>query len=196
MEKKTIYLSGAVAESASSACPPPPPRTKKITTKKIWSNVRPEDLEFENQARIIDTVVAGCGDEKSALTMSLIKQKIASYKCQDLLKKKYSAAEFICVKDVLDLIVENKLICHYCKQIVLILYENIREPRQWSLDRIDNTMGHNRGNLYLSCLSCNLRRRCMYPERYVFTKKCAVVKKLGRDEEPAAAAEAAAGEHT
>jgi hypothetical protein len=107
-----------------------------------------------------------------------VRKKIYSYKSQDLAKDKYCESEFICLKDVFDLFLSADLICHYCQKQVMILYENIREPMQWSLDRIDNSMGHNRGNLYLSCLSCNLRRRCMYPEKYVITKMCAVVKKM------------------
>jgi len=60
---------------------------------------------------------------------------------------------------------------------VHILYENVREPLQWTLERIDNDFGHNKNNVEIACLNCNLRRRTMYHERYLFTKELSIVKK-------------------
>ena len=67
------------------------------------------------------------------------------------------------------------MLCFYCLQQVKIIYTQVRDPKQWTLERIDNSLGHNRGNVVISCLSCNIRRRCMYHERYVFTKQAAAV---------------------
>jgi hypothetical protein len=71
---------------------------------------------------------------------------------------------------------ETELKCFYCKEYVNIIYEPIREPKQWSLERIDNTYGHNVDNVTIACLSCNIRRRTMYHERYVFTKQLSIIK--------------------
>jgi hypothetical protein len=52
----------------------------------------------------------------------------------------------------------------------------VREPQQWTLERMDNDFGHNEGNVVIACLSCNLRRRTMHYERYLFTKQLNIVK--------------------
>ena len=49
------------------------------------------------------------------------------------------------------LLVKSKLFCYYCKNPVFILYENIRDPTQWTLDRIDNEQGHNEDNCVICC---------------------------------------------
>ena len=57
-----------------------------------------------------------------------------------------------------------------------LLYRHVRESTQWTLERIDNDHGHNRNNVEIACLGCNLRRRCMYHERFVFTKQLQIRK--------------------
>ena len=108
-----------------------------------------------------------------------MQQKINGYKFQDIQKKKYDIHQFISLHDVLELLSKCKLNCFYCCNPVDIWYEMAREPKQWTLERIDNSFGHNRGNVEISCLSCNLRRRTMYHERYVFTKQMRLIKKEG-----------------
>ena len=71
------------------------------------------------------------------------------------------------------------MICFYCKEPTNILYEYVREPKQWTIERLDNTYGHNCDNIVIACLSCNLRRRTTHFERYLSTKRiCAGVVKL------------------
>lgn len=185
---ESLRNSRAVATVASDYTELAPQQTKKIiTTKKIWECIQPADLEPENQKRIMneardflhDYCDAGAPPPPHYRVLRChIQQKLYSYKMQDLAKDKYDEGRFIDIEGVFDLLHDSDMLCYYCKKTVMLLYEYIREPMQWSLDRIDNSQGHNRGNLYLSCLSCNLRRRCMYPERYVFTKACMEVKKL------------------
>ena len=59
----------------------------------------------------------------------------------------------------------------------MILYSFVREPKQWTLERLNNVFGHNRDNVVLSCLQCNLRRRCILAERYVQTKQMSIIVK-------------------
>ena len=40
-------------------------------------------------------------------------------------------------------------------------------PRQWTLDRKDNTLGHSVENTVVSCLGCNLRRRSRDHESFL-----------------------------
>ena len=77
---------------------------------------------------------------------------------------------------ILEMMLENNLKCYYCNQSVLVLYEYVREPRQWTVERINNKFGHNKDNIEIACLNCNLHRRTMYHERYLFTKNLNIVK--------------------
>jgi 5-methylcytosine-specific restriction endonuclease McrA len=108
-----------------------------------------------------------------------LNQKINGYKSQDIHKKLLDLEKIVDLENVLQLLIQSNLECFYCKNKVQILYEHVREPLQWTLDRIDNEYGHNKGNLEIACLSCNVRRRTMYADRYVFTKQLKLIKKDG-----------------
>jgi len=108
-----------------------------------------------------------------------INYKINSYKGQDVKKGLLLESDFVNYEYVLNLLIEKQLKCFYCLEDVLLLYNYVRENKQWTLERIDNKIGHNRGNVEIACLLCNLRRRTMYHERYVFTKQLCVVKMDG-----------------
>ena len=82
------------------------------------------------------------------------------------------------VQDVINLFKTSEMNCYYCKAKAEIMYEYVREPKQWTLERLDNTLGHNRDNVVIACLSCNLRRRTMAKERYLQTKAMANIVKL------------------
>jgi hypothetical protein len=105
-----------------------------------------------------------------------INYKINSYKGQDVKKGLLLETDFVNYEYVLNLLIEKQLKCFYCLEDVLLLYNYVRENKQWTLERIDNKIGHNRGNVEIACLQCNLRRRTMYHERYVFTKQLCVIK--------------------
>ena len=51
------------------------------------------------------------------------------------------------------------------------LYKISRDPLQWTLDRIDNSIGHTNDNVIICCLKCNLERRCKNSNAFLFTKK-------------------------
>lgn len=105
-----------------------------------------------------------------------ISNKIQGYKSQDQKNTIYMESEFVTMKFVLELLRSSEMRCYYCKEWVQLLYRHVREPRQWTLERIDNDIGHNCGNVVIACLSCNLRRRCMYHERFLFTKQLNIKK--------------------
>ena len=77
--------------------------------------------------------------------------------------------------------IRKKLGGYYCKQVTRLMYENVLDPQQWTLDRIDNTMGHNRTNVIIACLTCNLRRRCAHTSKYVMTKQLQCITLLEHD---------------
>lgn len=142
--------------------------------------------------------------EPIPMIKSQILQKIRGYKVQDLEKKLYiedrfvqgdssilcpcilqpknsegqRPHEFVDLSYVLQLLKESKLQCVYCHEPTRILYEHVREPKQWTLERIDNSLGHVVGNVQIACLICNIRRRTMYQERYILTKQMMHITKL------------------
>ena len=180
-------------EKAATPTPSTPKNFEKlekklITTTKKWLNIKPEDLTHERQYELLllaqnfyntDTKATAPPPQHYKLIIEHIKQKLHSYKSQDQIKNKYCAEEFVDIPRVFELLVSCNMECHYCKKHVMLLYEYVREPIQWSLDRIDNSIGHTRNNLFIACLKCNLRRRCIKPERYELTKKCTNIIRIG-----------------
>jgi hypothetical protein len=79
-------------------------------------------------------------------------------------------------EEVLRLLVTCEMKCCYCSQNVYILYEKVRESKQWSLDRINNDIGHNKDNLLIACLECNLKRRRTNKDAFMFTKNMVIIK--------------------
>ncbi len=50
------------------------------------------------------------------------------------------------------------------------------KKKQWTLDRINNDIGHNNGNLVVACLECNLKRRRTNKDAFMFTKNMVIVR--------------------
>ena len=107
-----------------------------------------------------------------------IQNKISSYKMQDIQKQKYDDDKFVDLDFVIELLHKKEIKCFYCRESVYLFYNYVRENKQWTLERIDNSVGHNKDNVEIACLLCNVRRRTMYHERYVFTKQMTTVVKL------------------
>jgi hypothetical protein len=115
-------------------------------------------------------------DKYMSMLISHIKTKICSYKQQDIVKKKLDEKQFVTFEEVIKLLKNCGLTCHYCSEHVFILYEKVRETKQWSLDRINNDIGHNGGNLVIACLECNLKRRRTNKDAFMFTKNMVIVR--------------------
>jgi hypothetical protein len=102
--------------------------------------------------------------------------KLAGYKQQDVDKQRYNEEGFIKFTEVIAKMHSCKLKCYYCNQSTLLLYENVRENKQWTLDRIDNDIGHEEYNVIIACLECNLRRRRTNTSAFLFTKQLKIVR--------------------
>ena len=111
-----------------------------------------------------------------SLLESELNKKIQGYKAQDMKKDMYDGNVLITFIDTLEKLVASKLRCYYCKREVVILYKNVREPMQWTLDRIDNNQGHSKANTVIACLKCNLQRRVTDMEKFTFTKHLKITK--------------------
>jgi len=102
--------------------------------------------------------------------------KQSGYRHQDIVKNIFNPTLFISIPRIVELLRQSELLCFYCREEVKILYEHVRDKKQWSLERLDNAQGHNTDNVVIACLSCNLRRRTMHYERYVATKQLRFLK--------------------
>ena len=152
-----------------------------ITNTKKWRFTE-EDYTPENQIGLLKNIATSKPNQYDTSQMCILQQlsqKLSGYKSQDMVKNLYVLSQFITRERVIELLIESNLKCHYCKKDIKVLYETVRDPLQWTLDRIDNDYGHNSGNLLIACLSCNLRRKTIYHERYEMTKICTNVIKLG-----------------
>ena len=105
-----------------------------------------------------------------------LERKINGYKNQDVKKKIFNNEKFIKYEECLEKLVISKLKCYYCRKDCFIAYENVREEKQWTLDRIDNSIGHNKENVVICCLNCNLKRRTLNDEKFKFTKQMRIIK--------------------
>lgn len=152
------------------------PKKKRVVTQTIdWEKAVEELEKIENIEEIIDI------DEQTKsckIILQQIKRKISGYLGQDREKDIVDKDKFVNTQDVISLFKTSKMICYYCKERTEIMYEFVREPKQWTLERLDNSFGHNRDNVVISCLSCNLRRRTMAKERYLQTKAMSKIIKI------------------
>ena len=109
-------------------------------------------------------------DEKKYFIQAL-KNKLDSYKQQDK-KKTYDAYDnFITLENVIEKLVAYNMRCYYCNSKTLILFKNLRDNYQWTLDRLNNYDEHSNSNTIICCLKCNLQRRRKNSEKFKFTKQ-------------------------
>ncbi len=80
-----------------------------------------------------------------------ILKKLRGYKAQDDKYEIFSDYYFIKPEQVLEKLEACDYTCYYCKQPVKTKY-TCRDKDQWTLDRIDNTMGHNTTNVLICFL--------------------------------------------
>jgi len=155
----------------------------KINKKRLESDIWnfPDDyFHYENQYIFLNEIYNNNFKSTNKITEVIMKQiskKISGYKQQDLLKKRYNETEFLDFENVINKLLDSELKCYYCKSNLLILYDIVRETKQWSVDRINNDVGHNKNNFHISCLDCNLKRRNKTDKNFLFTKQLNIVKK-------------------
>ena len=145
------------------------------TSHMKWTN--PDFLlDPKNHISIVNRLFLGDDFHGSKDAKREINKKISGYRQQDIKKKKLTE-DFVCLEDVLERIVVSKLKCFYCRQQMLLLFNIKKDMKQWTLDRLDNSIGHTKDNVVISCLKCNLERRCQNDKKFLFTKQMKIVKK-------------------
>jgi hypothetical protein len=156
---------------------------KKEKKKKIVTNtwgLNEEELLFDTQLEILKNIynksTATTATTVNSFIISHIKTKISSYKQQDILKNIFLESEFVTFENIIELLNACDLKCHYCSCETYLLYEFVREMKQWSLDRINNDIGHNKNNLVIACLECNLKRRRTNKDDFFITKNLTITR--------------------
>lgn len=189
-------LSLPIPKTSKKIEPKPKKKKRLITESNAWNTFLsdPVDFQLENQKKYLLSLYPASPDtlrspsleeidkemvippEKIHFLREQLRQKIYGYKSQDINKNIFDLEQFITLEYILQKLYDCDLACFYCREPVYLWYEISRESKQWSVERIDNDIGHNIGNVEIACLSCNLKRRCMYHERFVFTKNLSIVK--------------------
>jgi hypothetical protein len=135
---------------------------QEFAIKALFDNANGNDLEYSDAFLNIIKVE--------------LNKKISSYKQQDIIRKLLNEEKFLDLKIIITKLYECKLECYYCKDKMFLLYEMAREMKQWSVDRINNDLGHNCDNIVMACLDCNLKRRCKGKDAFLFTKQLNIIK--------------------
>lgn len=154
-------------------------KKRAVTNSTEWIEHK-NNFSKEEQLQYLSNIYNKQNDNTDIckLIHKQINKKISGYKNQDKLKKLYNSAEFIEKENVITLLYESELKCYYCNEQTNLLYDTTRDDNQWSLDRLENDIGHNKGNLVICCLSCNVKRKTMYHGRFLFTKQLGNIKKV------------------
>ncbi len=148
------------------------PQQWKIETKDYESVETQKDfLKKIKENNFVGT------DYETKLVVQQMERKIYGYKQQDVLKNHFNSEKFITLNNLVDSLIEKDCKCFYCKTDMYVLYDMVRENNQWTVDRVDNDLGHNNDNYVLACLGCNLKRRCRTKEKFLFTKELKIIKR-------------------
>lgn len=118
---------------------------------------------------------------ENKLIIKQIERKISGYKQQDIDKKFLNLEKLVTLNHIIISLIECNMKCYYCSEDMFVLYEAVREHKQWTVDRINNDLGHNYDNYVLACLECNLKRRRRTKDAYYFTKNLNIVKQDNKD---------------
>jgi hypothetical protein len=133
-----------------------------------------DEIVYDNARQL--TLLREIDNQTESLIKSELIHKIQGYKGQDIRKEIHDSKTLISLEEVVFKLCECKLSCFYCTKPLQVLYKNVREPLQWTLDRLDNSLGHTKENTCVACLKCNLQRRVMDVDKFTFTKKLKINK--------------------
>jgi 5-methylcytosine-specific restriction endonuclease McrA len=149
-------------------------KPQRLDAKK-WS-FTDDYYTYDKQVQLVNMLFLKEDMEHKAFFEKEINKKINGYKQQDIDKKLLDDDLFISFDEVVEHLMLSKLKCFYCREIIELIYKDVRAKKQWTLDRKDNDYGHNRDNVVIACLDCNLKRGTMNMEKFKFTKQLKIVK--------------------
>ena len=144
-------------------------------TKKDQSN-NSIKINVNDQDKYINMLYLNQSFKDDKIIIKNLKRKLNGYKSQDVKKKRYEKDKFISYDDLLEKIVVSKLLCYYCRCKCNLISKEKRDELQWTLDRINNDIGHFNNNVVISCLKCNLQKRRRNDEHFKFAKQMKIIK--------------------
>jgi hypothetical protein len=153
---------------------------KQRTVTSLW-DISEDIYVFSKQQELIKNMHLKIIEKKNlndifVIIHKEIERKIYGYRQQDLIKNILNPDMFITIFFIIEKLLECQMKCYYCCGEMLILYKKVREPTQWTVDRINNFNGHNNNNIVLSCLECNLKRRNKNKDSFLFTKQLKIIR--------------------
>ena len=150
------------------------PQRKSVTS---W-NIDVSYFTYLKQIKLINSLYLEQSVEHAILAKREITKKIKGYKTQDIQKTLFDKDKIISLEQVIERLMESKLNCFYCRDHCEVLYKDVLSKKQWTLDRINNALGHNHDNVVVCCLECNVKRGDMDSERFKRGKEIKIVRKL------------------
>jgi hypothetical protein len=150
---------------------------KRKTMKKHTDDISNNDLaNIKKNFDLVNKLFMDIDFSGSSIVKSEINKKIRSYKSQDIKKARLDKEKFITYDYVLEQMIVCKMKCYYCKDNMKVLYTDKRDNKQWTVDRVENHLGHNLNNIVISCMSCNLKKRRQDSEKFKFSKQMRLIK--------------------
>lgn len=150
---------------------------KPKNEKKSVQNFNENFFDINKQTFLINQIYLDIEIENKNEIMREIENKINSYKHQDIDKNIFSD-NLINIHQTIEKLVCSKMKCFYCKKQIFLIYKFARDNLQWTLDRIDNNIGHSNQNTVICCLKCNLERRRKSSDAFKFTKQLKICKSI------------------
>jgi len=127
--------------------------------------------DYKYQINLINKLYLGEDFSEKKFLLSELKNKINSYKQQDIKKDLHDITNLITLDNTIEKLMSCKLKCYYCNNKLLLFVEKVRDENQWTLDRLNNYDEHTNDNTIIACLKCNLQRRRKNSDKFLFTKQ-------------------------
>lgn len=140
---------------------------KNIILRDTSQRKTQQRIDF-NHLEVLKNIQSKEINELEEICLKEIRKKHSGYKSQDKLKHKYDESQHITLDEIIQKLMESDLKCYYCNKDVVLVYNKKKESLQWTLERLNNNIGHYKENTCISCLKCNLGRRT---ENYEYYKK-------------------------
>lgn len=92
-----------------------------------------------------------CGNEIHKICIKMVSHS----KSHDIQYNRFDEANFITYDFVRGLITQAGNKCHYCTEPIQYIHN---QPDFGTIERLDNSIGHNMGNCVIACRTCNYSR--------------------------------------